>query len=84
MIRQGNSSQPIQPQPTSTGASAEPTQIFQLTMLRAMLLPPRCRDVYVLREFHGYRPAEIATALGMSKTDVKRHLRRALREVSEK
>ena len=66
------------------GASTQPTQLFQLTMLRALLLPPRCRDVYVLKEMHGYTPDEIATALGMSASVVKRHLRRAMREMSEK
>jgi len=53
-------------------------------MLRALLLPPRCRDVYVLKEIHGYTPAEIAAALGMSTTEVKRHLRRAVREMAAK
>ncbi|HMK23276.1 MAG TPA: sigma factor-like helix-turn-helix DNA-binding protein [Terriglobales bacterium] len=69
---------------TSTGVGAEPERLFQLTMLRALLLPPRCRDVFVLKEIHGYKPAEIAAALGMSTNEVKRHLRRALREMSEK
>jgi DNA-directed RNA polymerase specialized sigma24 family protein len=85
MIRQGDSSsRPTSLQPASTGASVEPTQLFQLTMLRALLLPPRCRDVYVLKEIHGYTPADIATALGLSTTEVKRHLRRAYREMSQK
>ena len=64
------------------GANTPPTELFQLTMLRALLLPPRCRDVYVLKEMHGYTPDEIASALRISITDVKRHLRRAMREMS--
>lgn len=72
------------PRLTANGANTPPAELFQLTMLRAMLLPPRCRDVYVLKEMHGYAPDEIARALGMSTTDVKRHLRRAVREMSEK
>ena len=48
------------------------------------MLPPRCRDVYVLKKMHGYAPDEIAAALGMTTTDVKRHLRRAMREMSDK
>ncbi|HZQ95148.1 MAG TPA: sigma-70 family RNA polymerase sigma factor [Candidatus Sulfotelmatobacter sp.] len=84
MIRQrDSSSRSIPSQPGSTGASAEPAQLFQLTMLHALLLPPRCRDVYVLKEIHGYTPAEIANALGLSTTEVKRHLRRAYREMGE-
>lgn len=84
MIRQGDTSKPDPVQPASGGANAEPVQLFQLTMLRALLLPPRCRDVFVLKEVHGYAPGEIATALGISTTDVKRHLRKAMREVGEK
>ena len=70
--------------PSAGGANAEPAQLFQLVMLRALLLPPRCRDVFVLKEIHGYTPAEIAAALGISTTDVNRHLRKAMREVGEK
>ena len=84
MIREEDPSRPTPLQPTATGAISEPAQLFQLTMLRALMLPPRCRDVFVLKELHGYTPAEIATALGMSTTDVKRHLRRAQREMGEK
>ena len=84
MIRYGEDSKPALHQPTTGSADAEPAQLFQLTMLRALLLPPRCRDVFVLKEIHGYTPAEIAAALGISTTDVKRHLRKAVREVGEK
>jgi DNA-directed RNA polymerase specialized sigma24 family protein len=58
-----------------------PDRLFQLTMLRALLLPPRSRDVFVLTEMHGYTLPEVARALGMSKDAVKKHLRRAQREV---
>lgn len=65
---------------SSVKPDAGPDQLFQLTMLRALLLPPRCRDVFVLTELHGYTVPEVATVLGISKEDVKKHLRRALRE----
>ena len=84
MIRFGEDRRPALHQPTTGSADTEPAQLFQLTMLRALLLPPRCRDVFVLKEIHGYTPAEIAAALGISTTDVKRHLRKAMREVGEK
>jgi RNA polymerase sigma factor (sigma-70 family) len=84
MIRHGDANKPNPLHPVSGGGNNEPSQLFQLTMLRALLLPPRCRDVFVLKEVHGYTPAEIATALGISSTDVKRHLRKAMREVGEK
>ena len=69
----------------ATGTFLQPAEgserLFQLTMLRALLLPPRSRDVYVLTEMHGYTLLEVARALGMSKETVKKHLRRAHREV---
>jgi RNA polymerase sigma factor (sigma-70 family) len=57
------------------------SESFQVTMLRALMLPPRCRDVFVLKQIHGYTPAEVAAVLGMSTGDVRKHLRRALREM---
>jgi DNA-directed RNA polymerase specialized sigma24 family protein len=56
-------------------------QLFQVTMLRALLLPPRCRDVFVLTEMQGYTMPEVAKVLGISKDSVEKHLRRALREM---
>jgi RNA polymerase sigma factor (sigma-70 family) len=76
--RQGN-------EHTSDASAVKPREgtdrLFQLTMLRALLLPPRCRDVFVLTEMHGYTLPEVAEVLGISKGDVKKHLRRALREL---
>ena len=54
---------------------------FQLTMLRAFLLPSPCRDVYVLKEIQGYTLSEAADVLGISKDDATKHLRRAVREM---
>ncbi len=56
-------------------------RLFQVTMFRALLLQPRCRDVYVLTELHGYTLPEVARVLGISKESAKKHLRRALREM---
>lgn len=56
-------------------------RLFQVTMLRALLLQPRCRDVFVLTELHGYTLPEVARVLGISKESAKKHLRRALREM---
>lgn len=41
-------------------------------------LPPRCRQVFVLRKFHGLDQAEIAKTLGISRNMVEKHLRNAL------
>lgn len=65
--------------PTKPGAGTD--RLFQLTMLRALLLQPRCRDVFVLTELHGYTLPEVARVLGISQESAKKHLRRALREM---
>ena len=54
---------------------------FQLTMLRAFLLPPACRDVFVLKEIQGFTLPEVAAVLGISETCATKHLRRAHREM---
>jgi RNA polymerase sigma factor (sigma-70 family) len=54
---------------------------FQVTMLRAFQLPPACRDVFVLKEIQGYTLPEVAATLGITKDDVRKHLRRARRKM---
>ena len=61
------------------GQDEEPS--FQLTMLRAFLLPVACRDVYVLKDIQGYTLPEVATVLGISKDEATKYLRRARREM---
>lgn len=41
-------------------------------------LAPRCREVFILHKFHEMSYAEISKKLGISKSMVKKHLRRAL------
>lgn len=41
-------------------------------------LPPKCREVFVLRRFEDLSQAEIATRLGISRNMVEKHLRKAL------
>jgi DNA-directed RNA polymerase specialized sigma24 family protein len=65
----------------STKPGVETNRLFQLTMLRALTLQPRCRDVFVLTELHGYTLPEVARVLGISKESAKKHLRRALRDM---
>jgi RNA polymerase sigma factor (sigma-70 family) len=62
---------------SSVKPGAGSDQLFQVTLL----LPPRCRDVFVLTEMHGYTMPEVAKVLGISKDSVEKHLRRALREM---
>ncbi|TDX61353.1 RNA polymerase sigma-70 factor (ECF subfamily) [Methylosinus sp. sav-2] len=41
-------------------------------------LPPKCREVFILRRFHDLSPDEIAQRLGISRNMVLKHLRLAL------
>ncbi|MAO57375.1 MAG: RNA polymerase subunit sigma-70 [Rhodospirillaceae bacterium] len=41
-------------------------------------LPPKCREVFVLRRFDGLSQAEIADRLEISRNMVEKHLRKAL------
>ena len=43
-------------------------------------LPPKCRDVFVLRMIEGLSQYEIATRLGISVSTVEKHLARGLRQ----
>jgi DNA-directed RNA polymerase specialized sigma24 family protein len=57
------------------------TRPFQLTLLRALLLPAPRRDVFLLKEIQGFTLPEVATVLGITKEDARKHLRRAKREM---
>lgn len=46
-------------------------------------LPPRCREVLVLRKFDGLDQAEIAARLGISRNMVEKHLRLALARLQQ-
>jgi len=58
-------------------------RFFQLTLLRALLLPAPRRDVFLLKEIQGFTLPEVATVLGITKEDVRKHLRRAKREMQQ-
>lgn len=60
-------------------------QIFateQLDRLQAAVrdLPPRCREVFILRKFENLSQAEIAQRLGISRNMVEKHLRVGLKK----
>lgn len=52
----------------------------RLACLRTALaeLPPRCREVFVLRRIHDLSSAEIADRLGITQNAVAKHVRHAL------
>jgi len=68
-------------------ASVEPggeqSRPFQLTLLRALLLPQPRRDVFLLKEIQGFTLPVVATVLGITKEAVRKHLRRAKREIQQ-
>lgn len=41
-------------------------------------LPPRCRQVFIMRRFGGLHQEEIARRLGISRNMVEKHMRLAL------
>lgn len=41
-------------------------------------LPPKCRQVFIMRKFDGLEQEEIADQLGISRNMVEKHLRKAL------
>lgn len=47
-----------------------------------MLLPPRCRQVFVLRKVYGYSPPEICKRLKISVNTVEQHLGQASRKLT--
>ncbi|WP_434405225.1 RNA polymerase sigma factor [Sphingobium sp. DN12] len=47
-------------------------------------LPPRCREVFVMRKIDGLTPAEIADRLGISTNMVAKHVRIALQHCLER
>lgn len=57
------------------------TRPFQLTLLRALLLPAPRREVFLLKEIQGFTLPEVATVLGITKEDARKHLSRAKREM---
>jgi RNA polymerase sigma factor (sigma-70 family) len=59
------------------------TQLADRQRLQALLvavdeLPPRCKEVFILRKFEDLEPDEIARRLGISRNMIEKHLRHAL------
>jgi RNA polymerase sigma factor (sigma-70 family) len=46
-------------------------------------LPPRCREVFIMRRFENLHQEEIARRLGISRNMVEKHLRAAFKELKQ-
>ncbi len=67
-----------QPRAPSPEAELQDRERPALLMKAVEELPPRCREVFVLRKIENLHQAEIAERLGISRNMVEKHMRRAL------
>ncbi|TDX62104.1 RNA polymerase sigma-70 factor (ECF subfamily) [Methylosinus sp. sav-2] len=65
----------------SPGARLEAEQAIKRFAEALEALPPRCRQVFVMRRFEDLHQEEIARRLGISRNMVEKHLRAAFRHL---
>lgn len=77
---------PVSADIPSDAPSAERTLLARERLKQVLeladLLPPRCREVFVLRKLKGLEQHEIAARLGISLNMVQKHLRKALEDIA--
>lgn len=59
-------------------AQIEARERLKLLLEAMQQLPPRCRQVFIMRRFDGLHQEEIARRLGISRNMVEKHMRLAL------
>ncbi len=64
---------------TGVTDSAEKNETLRLLVQALATLPPRCREVTVLRKLRGLSQKEVAAALGIAEKTVDEHLARGVR-----
>lgn len=69
------------PDEQSPGARLEAEQSMKRFAEALETLPPRCRQVFVMRRFDDLHQEEIARRLGISRNMVEKHLRAAFRHL---
>ncbi|QGZ65109.1 sigma-70 family RNA polymerase sigma factor [Paraburkholderia acidisoli] len=69
--------------PDDPSRFAEAAQTARALERAVNALPPRCREVFVLRKVQGLSHEAIATRLGISRNMVEKHLKRALLGLGE-
>ncbi|CAG9248218.1 RNA polymerase sigma-70 factor (ECF subfamily) [Paraburkholderia unamae] len=69
--------------PVDPSQFAEASQTARALEQTVNALPPRCREVFLLRKVHGLSHEAIAQRLQISKNMVEKHLRRALLDLLE-
>jgi RNA polymerase sigma-70 factor (ECF subfamily) len=63
---------------TPPDAQIEAKERLKLLLEAVQQLPPRCRQVFVMRRFGGLHQEEIARRLGISRNMVEKHMRLAI------
>ncbi len=56
---------------------------LELALLAIANLPPRIREVYVLKKVHGLKQKEIAVQLGIAESTVEKHIAKGLMLISK-
>lgn len=74
----GGLSQDIPDRSQDVEAALIARQRFELLVRAVEELPPRCREVFLLRKVEQLESSEIARRLGISQNMVEKHLRKAL------
>jgi len=67
--------QPVQHAPETQLAAHQQLQILQQVVDE---LPPKCREVFILRKFRDYDQQQIADELAISRRMVEKHLQKAM------
>lgn len=63
--------------------SAIMEQQLELALLAISNLPPRIREVYVLKKVHGLKQKDIAVQLGIAESTVEKHIAKGLMLITE-
>ncbi len=58
-------------------------QQLELALLAIANLPPRVREVYILKKVHGLKQKEIAAQLGIAESTVEKHIAKGLLLISK-
>ena len=78
-----SASESLRREQASVEQQASRSQQVQMLLRAVSGLPPKCRDVFVLRMIEGLGQREIAERLGITVSTVEKHLARGLRQCKD-